>query len=126
MYLFPLMLSQLFNDTSENQRRNAYQVIDLDEEFKIKVSALGCEMTDLEVEVTDHVLTIITKAPQLDLPENAKVIWQEFILDESKLSFNLPNNVNIEDIKATLEKGQLLLTIPKVKPTKKSINIDVA
>jgi len=120
------MLSQLFHDTSVNQRREGYQVIDLDEEFKIKVPALGCKMTDLEVEVTDHILTIITKAPQLDLPDNAKVIWQEFILDNSKLSFNLPNNANVEEIKAILEKGQLILTIPKLKPSKRLVDIDIA
>ena len=126
MYLFPLLMSQLFQDTRSDRNEVPYQVIELKDEFNIVVPALGCDMSELSVEINDNVLSITAPQPQLSLPENSKVIWQEFVMNEMNYQFKLPNNVLIDGIKAMLKNGNLNITLPKKEPKSHTIKVDVA
>ena len=64
--------------------------------------------------------TTETEAPK------GKVIRREFSYTAFNRSFNLPENVSIENIKATYENGVLNITIPKVEVKKSTQTIAVA
>jgi HSP20 family protein len=119
-------MSQLFQDTRSDKNDSSYQVIELKDEFIIKVPALGCEMSELNVEINDNTLSITAPKPQLSLPENSKVIWQEFVINKMSYQLKLPNNVLVEEIKAILKNGYLNINLPKKEPKSHTIKVDVA
>ena len=126
MYLFPLLMSQLFQDTQNTKNDKSYQVIELDDKFQIKIPALGREMSDLNVEINEDIIEITAQAPQLNLPKNHKILWQEFVINDVSYHFRLPNNVKRENVNATLQAGILTIDLVKEQPQRHTVKIDIA
>jgi HSP20 family protein len=126
MYIFPLLMSQLFNDLPRAKTSAEYKVTTLQDKYEISLPLFGREMSDINIKVEGDTLTIDAAAPSVGAPENARVIWQELVIDDIKLSFRLPHGVNIEGINAQLTAGMLTVSIPKQAPSTRTILVEPA
>ena len=91
-------------------------VYEYDNKVGIVAEIPGLDKKDLEIEVTDEVLTISGKKHSIVEDENAKVLRRELKGSSFKRSFTLGESLNGDNIKASFKNGVLNIDIPKVEP----------
>lgn len=111
----------------------AVDIYEDDEEIRIYAELPGMEMKEIEVNVVNQTLEVkgekkieAAKKPDgtLHVKENYRRI--ERVFGRFARSFVLPNTVDPEKIRATYEKGILMITLPKREETKpKTIAVEV-
>ncbi|MGM0530911.1 MAG: Hsp20/alpha crystallin family protein [Bacteroidota bacterium] len=105
----------------------AVNVVENENNYTIEVAAPGLNKKDFNVSVDDGVLTISSEKEQSDEEERGDYKRREFCYTSFKRSFNLPTNVDAENIKAKHKNGVLYVIMPKKetaeKPEKKAIDI---
>ena len=131
-------LPEIFNDFFANDWMNrtsatapAINVIEDDKDYKVEVAAPGMKKEDFNVNVTDDnylVLTMEKKNETKDEDKKRKYLRREFSYHKFEQSLALPEDVNKDEIKASVNDGILTIEIPKVKacekkPTVKQIAI---
>ena len=131
-------LPEIFNDFFANDWMNrtsatapAINVIEDDKDYKVEVAAPGMKKEDFNVNVTDDnylVLTMEKKNETKDEDKKRKYLRREFSYHKFEQSLALPEDVNKDEIKASVTDGILTIEIPKVKacekkPTVKQIAI---
>ena len=122
-------LPEIFNDffandwmTRTNATAPAINVIEDDKDYKVEVAAPGMNKEDFKVNVTDDnylVLTMEKKNESKDEDKKRKYLRREFSYHKFEQSLALPENVNKDEIKASVNDGILTINIPKVKVTEK-------
>ena len=122
-------LPEIFNDffandwmTRTNATAPAINVIEDDKDYKVEVAAPGMNKEDFKINVTDDnylVLTMEKKNESKDEDKKRKYLRREFSYHKFEQSLALPEDVNKDDIKATVHDGILTIEIPKVKITEK-------
>jgi HSP20 family molecular chaperone IbpA len=100
-----------FYTTSASE--NSHQEIN-ENEYIIQMPLVGISKEELNVEIQDNLLTIRTSS-------NVK---SNFVKNTKK-SWTLNKDCDVENITATLENGLLTLLIPRVKPVKKIVNVKI-
>ena len=125
---FDKMFDQLFETSFPEVIRNvgvkpfegtAYpkvNVYEYDDKVGIVAEIPGLDKKDLEIEVTDEVLTISGKKHSIVEDEKAKVLRRELKGSSFKRSFTLGESLNGDNIKASFKNGVLNIDIPKVEP----------
>ena len=131
-------LPEIFNDFFANDWMNrtsatapAINVIEDEKDYKVEVAAPGMKKEDFNVNVTDDnylVLTMEKKNESKDEDKKRKYLRREFSYRKFEQSLALPEDVNKDEIKASVNDGILTIEIPKVKacekkPTVKQIAI---
>ena len=131
-------LPEIFNDffandwmTRTNATAPAINVIEDEKDYKVEVAAPGMNKEDFKVNVTDDnylVLTVEKKNESKDEDKKRKYLRREFSYHKFEQSLALPEDVNKDEIKASVNDGVLTIDIPKVKvceqqPTVKRIEI---
>src|SRR5574344_641859 len=131
-------LPEIFNDffandwmTRTNATAPAINVIEDEKDYKVEVAAPGMNKEDFKVNVTDDnylVLTVEKKNESKDEDKKRKYLRREFSYHKFEQSLALPEDVNKDEIKASVTDGILTIEIPKVKacekkPTVKQIEI---
>ena len=91
-------------------------VYEYDDKVGIVAEIPGLDKKDLEIEVTDEVLTISGKKHSIVEDENAKVLRREIKGSSFKRSYNLGESLNGDNIKASFKNGVLNIDVPKVEP----------
>ena len=91
-------------------------VYEYDDKVGIVAEIPGLDKKDLEIEVTDEVLTISGKKHSIVEDEKAKVLRRELKGSSFKRSFTLGESLNGDNIKASFKNGVLNIDIPKVEP----------
>lgn len=94
---------------------NQYFQTETETEVTIEMTATGVSRGDLKVEIVDNVLTVEGK------PQTKTKITNGF-----KKSWSLGEHIDVNGIAAKLENGVLTLTLPKIKPVRKSVTIAVS
>lgn len=94
---------------------NQYYQSETESEVTIEMSAMGVSRADLKIEVVDHVLTVEGK------PQTKSKLVSGF-----KKSWTLGEHIDVGNIVAKLENGVLTLSLPKIKPVKKTVSINVS
>jgi len=124
--LFESILDDLFEIPSTNAmvKTPIHDVIENDKEFQVEMLLAGLKREDINIDVEKDVLTIkAERREEKDLKYNRK----ETYFGKYERSFKLPDNVDRENINASLVDGILKLIIPKldddVKLSKKMIEI---
>jgi HSP20 family protein len=99
-------------------------VSETDKEIEVTAELPGLEEKDVEIKVTDNVLTIRgeKKAEKEQKDKNYHVVERSY--GSFARSMDLPTGVNPDSIKANLAKGVLKVTVPKPEPAQ-SKKIDV-
>ena len=131
-------LPEIFNDFFANDWMNrtsatapAINVIEDEKDYKVEVAAPGMKKEDFNVNVTDDnylVLTMEKNNETKDEDKKRKYLRREFSYHKFEQSLALPEDVNKDEIKASVTDGILTIEIPKVKacekkPTVKQIAI---
>ncbi len=97
------------------------------DKFLIQLAAPGMEKTDFVIRAEEGVLTISSEKKKEETTENEKFTRKEFAYHSFTRSFSIPENVDVDAIKASYENGILSLELPKkveeVKENKRQIVI---
>ncbi len=103
-------------------------VIDIEEEndrYKLTAELPGMEEKDLDISITEGVLTISGEKKEEKKDEKRSVVVSERRYGSFSRSVRLPNNIKADKIKARVEKGVLHMDIPKDEnAAPKKIQID--
>lgn len=95
--------------------KDEYYVNADDKHWTIEMPMPGMSKDNLKVDIEDNMLTIqATSTIKSKAVRNIKKSWY---IDE---------NIDVSGISAKLENGLLFVTLPKIKPTKKSIAINIS
>ncbi len=94
-------------DVSENE-----------EAFVVKASIPGVNPDDIDISLTDNVLTIKAEIKDEDEIENARYHLRERRYGVFSRSITLPTAVDADKVEATYENGVLTLNIPKAEEMK--------
>lgn len=93
-------------------------ITEADDNFKIEVAAPGLEKKDFDLSIEkDHLIIESSKKIEEEV-KGEKFTRREFNYTSFKRSFYLPENVNVEKIKANYKDGVLNIALPKVKEDK--------
>jgi len=118
-------MDRAFEDTAEQPYWNrtgswalALDVAETEENFLVKASIPGINPDDLEITLTDNVLTI-----RGEIEENQEIADGKWHLQERRVgsfqrSITLSTPVDANAIEATYENGVLSLNVPKVEEVK--------
>lgn len=124
------VFDELFNHFPGNWNSNLHfppvNVYESSNAFEIELNAAGIAKEDISVNIQDGQLTISFEKIEEKKAEDQKAIRKEFTQRSFKRSFNLDEQVDVENISAKHENGVLKLHLPKkeaVKPATKQINI---
>ena len=113
-------LDRLFNNTESNLPslwKPRFEVINIDTSYRVRAEIPGMTKKDVSIEIEDDILTISGERKFGDdsLDENH---YSEFSYGKFSRSFNLPEDVMKDKIKASMKDGVLALEIPRIKQVK--------
>ena len=124
-------IDNLFNNfgdfTSVIDQRSSckprFEVLNTDVTYCIRAELPGMSKKDINIELEDNVLTLSGERKWNDKDDNN---YSEFSYGNFLRSFNLPEDVKENNIKASMKDGVLSIQVPrleKVKPEVKKITI---
>lgn len=114
-YSLDRYFDKIFDIDYSNYASNSYYESFNDKEVLIEVAMPGISKEDLKVSIVDSTLTV--EATPKTKSKFAKAVKQ---------SWKLSKDIDLENINANLSNGLLILTLPRVKPVKKTISIEVS
>jgi HSP20 family protein len=114
---------------SARPSRHAVDVVETNEAFKVVTDAPGFGPEDIKVEFHEGRLTVSgeRKVERTSTGADGKFHVQERSFNKFTRQFQLPANISEDQIGASLDKGVLTVTVPKVpeppKPEPKRIQV---
>ena len=102
-----------------------FEVIDTDVAYCLRADLPGMSKKDINIEVSENVLTISGERKSDKSTKNNEH-YSELRYGQFSRSFNLPEDIKTESIKASMKDGVLALNIPRmeqVAPDVKKISI---
>ncbi|MCK9330414.1 MAG: Hsp20/alpha crystallin family protein [Candidatus Cloacimonetes bacterium] len=126
MPLFDDFLDKFFNDDIVgNAKLMAVDVMETDEEFKIMANLPGIQKKDVKISLKDNQLIIEAEHQEKVEDKKTNYIRSERYVGKYQRYISLPDNCDVENIKAKMENGVLNLEIKKKEPTpKKQITVE--
>ena len=117
----PAYWDDFFNDKFFNQLNSAncsgnspaVNISEDDTGYTIEVAAPGIARKDFNLEVENDVLTISTEKKESKEDSKPNFLRREFDYQTFKRSFQLPETIYQDKIKASHDSGILTLTLPK-------------
>lgn len=88
-------------------------VRETEKSFEIELAAPGFDKKDLNIELNDRVLTLSAAKEEKQENEEENYTFREFSYSTFRRSFNLPEGIDEENIKAKYENGILHVSLPK-------------
>jgi HSP20 family protein len=116
-------LDRLFNNSESvvpGLWKPSFEVINIDKSYRLRAEIPGMTKKDIIIEIKDDVLTISgeRKFGNNSVDDNH---YSEFSYGKFSRSFNLPEDVLKDNIKASMKDGILALEIPRAKQVKPEI-----
>jgi len=113
------------DELDENIWQVAVDILETPLEIIILAPIAGIDLEDIDLSINESVLTIkwYREKPEIYSDEiivrNSECFWWNFSRD-----IILPENLDFESIKASLENNLLIITIQKIQLSSQSIKID--
>ncbi len=104
-------------------------IVEDKDNYRLEIAAPGWKKEDFSIQVEQQILTISGqhKSETADGNVREKYTHREFTQSSFKRSFTLPENIDVENIKAEYENGILFLHLPKVEDIVETpVNIEIA
>ena len=131
---FPKNVNRLFNDfwndalhsdtKSEYCWNPSVDVKEKEKEFVLEFELPGVNKDDVKLSVDNNVLTVSGEKKYEEKEEKDNYFYNERCFGKFERSFNLPENVEKDKVKANYKDGVLSVSIPKAKkPEPKMIEI---
>ena len=106
----------------------AVNVRETNENFEIEMAIPGLRKEDLDIKIENGLLSISSEQKSEQEENEENFTRKEFNYSSFKRSFNLPENVDQEDINASYSEGILTVVLAKkedsIQPPPKYISID--
>jgi HSP20 family protein len=113
------------NETPNDEGRLALDIFETDESIYVVAPLAGVDPKEVEISVSEDVLTIRgNREFPAKLPEPKSFFTEECFWGKFSRSIVLPSAVNSADIKAQMKKNVLVVAIPKAKKATKKIMIE--
>lgn len=111
--------AQAAQKASSQRGQVAVDIFEFDNYYIVKAPIAGVKLSDIDIEITDNVLTIRGERKQSDdIPQNQYYL-QECYWGEFNRSITLPFNIDPKKVKATFNKECILkILIPKEEKVK--------
>lgn len=109
----------------EDLRMPSLDVIDRDNEIVVRAEVPGIDKKDLDISLTDSLLTIKGKTSREKKEEKGDYYRREISSSSFARSVALPGTVNSSAVKASLKDGMLEITLPKHETSRRH-NISVS
>ncbi|CDD33409.1 hsp20/alpha crystallin family protein [Bacteroides sp. CAG:714] len=124
-------LPSIFNDFFDNNwmvKTNAtapaINVIESEKEYKVEVAAPGMTKDDFNIHLSEDNELVITMEKknenQEEDKENKKYLRREFSYTKFQQALILPEDVEKDNISASVSEGVLTITLPKRQPEEKA------
>ena len=113
---FPEVVKQVGVKPYQGSAYPKVNVYEYEDKVGIVAEIPGLDKKHLNVEVEDGVLTVSGEKHHIKEDEKAKVLRRELKASSFKRNFELGENLDGENIKATFKNGILNIDIPKVEP----------
>lgn len=125
---FPFYMDELLkNDRLENQVIPAVNIKETENGFELELAAPGFKKEEFNLEVDNDTLTISSEHQEDKEEINKKFTRREFSYSKFRRSFNLPENVDQNNISAKYDHGILQVNIPqKAAEAKKVKQISIS
>ena len=107
---------RVFNTNHNVQRKNtspAVNISEADKDFKIELAVPGLSKNDFNIEVENDVLTISSAEKEHKEDKMPNYTRREFNFNSFKRSFELPETIDQDQIKASHKDGVLSITLVK-------------
>jgi len=124
--LFPNLISEYLNSNSlfENSffknKLPAVNVKEDDKEITLEVAVPGIDKDDLKITLEDGTLSVFAEKISEDENESKNYTRKEFSYNSFNRSFQVPKNINQEEIVANCKDGVLKLVLCKNEAKNKS------
>ena len=119
------MMHQAFGNSFENGSRLAYcplmNINETDCDYLIMMDLPGVIKKDVEVNLSNGVLTVSGERKTSEKNDGNNHIWNESSCGSFSRSFDLVSNIVEKKIKAKFKDGVLNITIPKTEEVKPSV-----
>lgn len=93
-------------------------VTENDDTFTVKAAVPGMNPEDLDITISDNVLTIKGETQEEEVRDDERVHLQERRFGSFMRSISLPTPVESDNVNATMNNGILTLQIPKAEAVK--------
>ena len=128
---FVNLVENLFNDSFSHAEKKGYfnpkvDIIEKENEFELQAVLPGIKKEDINLELNNNKLTLSGERKFVKDEKNEKYHIVESHYGSFSRSFNLPENVNADSIKARVADGILFVTIEKADPKAGVAKIDIA
>lgn len=114
--MFPTIANDFGQDFFTKGSYPKVNVINYDECIEIDAAIPGMTKDDIDVEITDGVLTINGVSNQRRPVDDSQYLKREIKRSSFRRSFTLGDNLNADRITAKFDNGILTLVVPKIKP----------
>ena len=110
----------------ETEWQPSADIAETAESITVKAELPGLEPKDIEVTLSDDLLTIKGEKKKEEEKKDEKVHRSERFYGMFERSFRLPSSIKMDKVEAKFEKGVLTITLPKTEEAKtKEIKVQV-
>lgn len=110
----------------QNKFTPKVNIFETDKNLNVIFEIPGVKKEDVNITINDEGILTIKGDRKSNLENNNEnYLIQEILFGEFSRSFKLPNNIDSENIKAKFNNGILEVSIPKVLPEDKEINVQI-
>lgn len=114
--MFPTIANDFGDDFFTKGSYPKVNVVNYDDGIEIDAAIPGMTKDDVDVEITDGVLTIQGTSNQNRNVDDAQYLKREIKRSSFRRSFTLGDNLDSENVSAKFDNGILTLSIPKLVP----------
>ena len=117
----PAYWDDFFNDSVFNSFTHsgldrsspAVNVVEEDKAYRIEVAVPGMSRKDFRIDLENNVINISSEQKEKNEEKNRRYMRREFQTSTFKRSFQLPETVEADNIKASHDAGILTIELPK-------------
>lgn len=124
MRYYPVF-DNLFDDffTTDSQGTSSVMktdIVEKDGNYELSIEMPGVKKEDIQMELKDGYLNVTAShnINKEDKDKEGRIIRQERVSGSYSRSFYVGNDVRTEDVKASFDNGELIVTVPKEAPKK--------
>lgn len=124
MRYYPVF-DNLFDDffTTDSQGTSSVMktdIVEKDGNYELSIEVPGVKKEDIQMELKDGYLNVTAShnANKEDKDKEGRIIRQERVSGSYSRSFYVGYDVRTEDVKASFNNGELVVTVPKEAPKK--------
>jgi len=127
--MFPTIANDFGDDFFTKGSYPKVNVVNYDSSIEIDAAIPGLTKDDVNVEITDGVLTIQGTSAQRENVDDSQYLKRDIKRSSFRRSFTLGDNLDSSNVTARFDNGILTLSIPKlvpddVKPVTRKITIE--